>query len=99
MSLESDLAAAFADLWATKALTFGAQGTRGYLDQADRQMQTQEHQLVMARVTTFQYQTSALTGVVRDSEVSIEGVDYTVEHVEKLGDGLISELWLMAVDS
>jgi hypothetical protein len=95
VSLESDLAAAFADPFATKEIIFGAQRTRGYFDQGHRQMQAQEGQVVVARVTTFQYQTSALTDVVRDSEVSIDGAGYTVDHREQLEDGLISELWLV----
>jgi hypothetical protein len=98
VSLESDLTAAFADPFATKEIIFGAQRTRGYFDQAHRQMQTQEQQVVIARVNTFQYQTSALTDVVRDSEVSIDGVNYTVDHREQLEDGLVSELWLVPAE-
>lgn len=106
MSLESDLAAAFlADPWATKELIFGAhvigenfypaQTTRGYLIDAERQMAAQDGQIVIARIMTFQYQTSALVGIARDSAVSIEGVNHKVEHVAKVEDGLLSELWLV----
>jgi hypothetical protein len=97
VTLDSDLAAAFADPFATKEIIFGAQRTRGYFDRGVRQMQTQEQQVVLARVTTFQYQTSALTDVVRDSAVSIDGVNYTVDHRELIEDGLVSELWLVEV--
>jgi hypothetical protein len=98
MSLESDLASAFADPFATKEIVFGAQRTRGFYAQDHRQMQTQEGQVVVALATTFQYQTSTLTDVARDSEVTITGVgDFTVDHREQLEDGLVSELWLVAV--
>lgn len=92
MSVETDIAAAFADTFATKEIVFGSESTRGFFESSDRIVQTDAGQH-MELVTSIKVQTGSISAA-REQEVQVSGETWIVDYKQKLGGGYLTEIFL-----
>lgn len=90
----NDVSTMMTDPFMSIAVAYGAQTTRGLLDQPGQIVSTSEGD-VIASATSVTIKTGSLANITLDTAITVDGSNYKVRDVVKIDDGKLTRLDLI----